>query len=409
MQAEIIATGSELMLGEQVDTNSSYVARRLREIGLPLVYVTLVGDDEPRMADVIRIALSRSDVVILGGGLGPTVDDVTRPAAARALGRELVYRPELYAQIEARFRAFGRIPTENNRQQAYIPDGAQPIENPVGTAPGFFVEHAGRLIFSLPGVPRELMHLLDSVVIPYLQTKLDLRDVIVVRTLHTIGEGESRIDALIADLEQSANPAIGLSAKQGQVDVRLTARAGSRDEAQAMLADMESRLRERIGKWIFGVDDETLEEIIAALLAHRRLTLATVELNTGGTISGRLTYNAAAQPLREAYRGGLVLSDADALHKTLDVDDDPAGQVAVVTRAAERVRKIHGTSLGLGVMLRNATPDGEPGVSMLIGLVSDDTAKTLERRYGGHTALAAQWAASLALGLLWRYLRAEHD
>jgi len=409
MQAEIIATGSELMLGEQVDTNSPYIARRLREIGLSLVYTTHVGDDEPRMAEAIRIALSRSDVVILGGGLGPTVDDVTRAAAARALGRKLVYHPELYAQIEARFKAFGRTPTENNRQQAYIPDGAQPIENPVGTAPGFLVEHEGRLIFSLPGVPRELMHLLDNVVIPHLQTKLDLRDVIVVRTLHTIGEGESRIDSLIADLEQSANPAIGLSAKQGQVDVRLTARAGSRDEAHALLADMESRLRERIGKWVFGVDDETLEGIIAALLAQRRLTLATVELNTGGTISGRLTYNAAAQPLREAYRGGLVLSDVNALRKTLDVTDDPAGHLAVVVRAAERVRKIHGTSLGLGVMLRDAVPDGGPGVSMLIALVSDTEAKSIERRYGGHTALAAQWAASLALGLLWRYLKAEYD
>ncbi len=404
MHAELIATGSELMLGEQVDTNSPYIARQLREIGLPLTYVTQVGDDEPRLTEAIRMALSRSDIVIIGGGLGPTADDVTRPAVARAVGRELVFRPDLLAQIEARFRAFGRTMSENNRRQAYVPEQALPIENPVGTAPAFIVEHEGRAIICLPGVPREMMHLLDHTVIPYLRAKFNLNEAILVRTLHTIGEGESRIDALIADLEQSTNPAIGLSAKAGQVDVRLVARANRRDEAQAMLAAMESKVRERIGAWIFGVDDESLERVIAGRLADRRLTLATVELNTGGTISSRLTQREAAGPsMSEVFRGGLVLSDANALRKTLDVDVEPAEQLAVVTRAAQRVRTIHGTTLGLAAMLRDA-PDG-PGVQMVVALVADDRSETLERRYGGHSGLAAQWTASLALGLLWRHLK----
>jgi nicotinamide-nucleotide amidase len=403
MQAEIIATGSELMLGEQVDTNSPHIARKLRDIGLPLVYTTHVGDDEPRLVEAIRLALSRSDVIVIGGGLGPTVDDVTRPAVARATGRSLVFRPDLLAQIEARFKAFGRPMSDNNRQQAYVPDGAQPIENPVGTAPAFLVEHEGRAIVCLPGVSREMMYLLDHAVLPYLKTRFGLGDAIVVRTLHTVGEGESRLDALIADLEQSANPAIGLSAKTGQIDVRLAATAGSREEAQALLALMEDRVRERIGKFVFGADDETLEGVIAAHLADRRQTLATVELNTGGALSSRLTQREAAHAMSAVFRGGLVLPDASALRTTLDVEGEPGGQAAMAIRAAKRVRARHDATLGLAAMLRDA-PDG-PGVEMVAALAFGDETKTLERRFGGHPGLAAQWTAALSLGMLWRYLR----
>ena len=404
MHAEIIATGSELILGEQVDTNSPYIARKLREIGLGLAYVTLVGDDEPRMVEAIRAALSRSDVVLITGGLGPTVDDVTRSAVARAVGRELVFRPELLEQIEARFRAFGRKMSENNRRQAYVPDGAQPIENPVGTAPAFIVELAGRAIICLPGVPREMMHLLEHAALPYLAAKYALHSAILVRTLRTVGEGESRIDALIADLEQSANPVIGLSAKAGQVDVRLVATAASRAEAQAMLAEMESKVRERIGAVIFGADQDTLEGVIAALLIERQHSLATVELNTGGVLGSRLTSRETAGPAAGVvFRGALVLSDPSALSKTLDVEPVSPEATGVVTRAAQRVRQIHDTTLGLALILRE-TPD-EPGLRITAALVSDSGSETLERSYGGHTGLAAQWSASLALGMMWRYLK----
>ncbi len=404
MHAEIIATGSELMLGEQVDTNSSHVARKFREIGLALAYVTLVGDDEPRMVEAIQTALSRSDVILITGGLGPTVDDVTRSAVARAVGRELVFRPELLEQIEARFRAFGRKMSENNRRQAYVPEGAQPIENPVGTAPAFIIEHEGRAIVCLPGVPREMMVLLEQAALPYLTAKYPRQGVIVVRTLRTVGEGESRIDALIADLEQSANPAIGLSAKAGQVDVRLAATAASREEAHALLSEMESKVRERIGAVIFGADEETLEDVIAALLFKRKHSLATVEMNTGGALSSRMTSRDAAGPAaKAAFRGALVLPDPGALSKSLDVEPAPTETIAVMTRAARRIRKIHGATLGLAVMLRDA-PDG-PGMQIYASLDSDTGHETLERSYGGHTALAAQWCASLALGMVWRFLK----
>src|SRR5512147_721212 len=186
MHAEIIATGSELLLGEVVDTNSTYIARRLREIGLNLYFKTVVGDNEQRMEEALRIALNRSDVIITTGGLGPTVDDVTRPAVARAVKRELIFSEELLAQIQARFRAYGSpqgAPIgENNRRQAYLPQDAIPIENPVGTAPCFIVEQGDQLIISLPGVPREMEYLTDHVVLPYLKDKLRLTDVILIRT-----------------------------------------------------------------------------------------------------------------------------------------------------------------------------------------------------------------------------------
>ena len=403
MAVEIIATGSELLLGEQVDTNSAYIARRLREIGLPVHYKTVVGDNEDHMVDAIRIALARADVIVIGGGLGPTLDDVTRPAVARALGRELVFRQDLLDQIEARFRAYGRTMGENNRRQAYVPDGAEPIPNPVGTAPAFRIEHEGRVIVSLPGVPREMEYLLEQAVIPYLKITLNLQRVMVVRTLHTVGEGESRLDALIEDLQQSTNPVFGLSAKSGQVDVRLTATASSLEEAQRLLVEMEGKVRERIGKWIFGADDDTLEGVIVKLMSERHHTLATVELDTGGVISSRLTSSKTAGLSSAAFAGGLVLSDPAALSKTLSVEVDPVEHVAVMARAAQRIRAIHTTTLGLAVMLQAL---GEtPGIKMYAALAFDGGTQTADRSFGGHAGLAPQFASALALGLLWRHLR----
>src|SRR5512137_204261 len=288
MHAEIIATGSELLLGEVVDTNSTYIARGLRAIGLNLYYKTVVGDNEQRMEEALRIALNRSDVIITTGGLGPTVDDVTRPAVARAVGRELIFSAELLAQIQARFRAYGVPMGENNRRQAYLPHGAIPIENPVGTAPSFIVEQDGHLIISLPGVPRVMEYLMEHAVLPYLKDRLPLTDVILIRTLHTVGQGESRIDEAIGDLETSPNPTVGLSAKAGQVDIRITSKAATREAAAALNAQMEQRARDKVGQYIFGTDEETLESVVAHLLLEHQLTLASVESGTGGMLGGRL-------------------------------------------------------------------------------------------------------------------------
>ncbi len=382
MHAEIIATGSELLLGEVVDTNSTYIARKLREIGLNLYFKTVVGDNEQRMAEALQIALNRSDVIITTGGLGPTVDDVTRPAVARAVGRELIFSEELLAQIQARFRAFGSPMGENNKRQAYLPQDATPLENPVGTAPCFIVEHHGSLIISLPGVPREMEYLMEQAVLPYLKTKLNLTEVILIRTLHTVGQGESRIDELIGDWETSSNPTVGLSAKAGQVDIRITAKAATREEAGALNAVMEQRVRERVGKYIFGADDDTLETVVARLLTERQLSLSSLESGTGGSLSGRLA------GMGSVFRGGITVADR--------IWDD----LAEVGEAARRIRSEQASDLGLAAVVYSV-PESR-GLKLMIALATGADVKTFERGFGGHHALAGQWASTAALGLVWR-------
>ena len=387
MHAEIIATGSELLLGEVVDTNSTYIARRLREIGLNLFFKTVVGDNEQRMEEALRIALNRSDVIITTGGLGPTVDDVTRPAVARAVERELIFREDLLEQIQARFRAYGSPMGENNRRQAYVPQDALPIENPVGTAPSFIVKHAGRLIISLPGVPREMEYLMEHAVLPYLKQELHLTDVILIRTLHTLGQGESRIDEAIGELELETNPTVGLSAKAGQVDIRITVKAATRVEAAALNAAMEQRVREKVGQYVFGVDDETLENVVAQLLIARGLSLASVETGTGGLLSGRLAH------LGGVFHGGVILADGALI------------DVAAVTETAQHIRAERGSDLGLCAAVIDV-PE-QRGLKLMIALAMSDDVKTVERGFGGHSALAGQWASTAALGLLWRVLKDE--
>ncbi len=225
--AEIITIGTEILLGEIIDTNATYIARELRRIGMDLYRKTSVGDNAERIAQAIREALQRCDVVITTGGLGPTVDDPTREAVALAFGVQTEFRPELWEQIQARFARFGRQPTENNKRQAYIPQGAHPIENPVGTAPCFRMEGEGGTVISLPGVPREMEHLMQNAVLPHLRQRYPDLGVIKARVLHTAGAGESNIDALIGDLEELTNPTVGLDAASGQVDVRIRAKPGS--------------------------------------------------------------------------------------------------------------------------------------------------------------------------------------
>jgi nicotinamide-nucleotide amidase len=400
MHAEIIVTGSELLLGEIVDTNSAFIARKLREIGLNLFYKTIVGDNAERMIEALQIALNRSDVIITTGGLGPTVDDVTRSAVARAIGAELEFRPDLLEQIETRFRAYNAPMSENNKQQAYIPVGATPIHNPVGTAPCFSVEYQGKLIISLPGVPREMEYLIEQTVIPFLKEKLDLHAVIVVRTLHVVSVGESRIDMAIGDLEKLTNPTVGLSAKAGQIDIRIAAKAATRSGAERLNAEVEQQVRERVGENIFGADEDVLEGVIAGLLADQHTTLASVELGTGGLIGGRLS---GAQ--NQSFRGGLVLSDYKALHRSLvNAQDDEANQSAVI-EAARGIREVHKSDLGLAAMLRESA--NHQGLRLFTALVTRDNSETLLRGFGGHSGLAAQWASNIALGLVWKFLKAR--
>lgn len=262
-QAEIITIGTELLLGEIQDTNTRFLARHLRQIGVDLYRVTTVGDNVLRIAEMIRESLMRADIVITTGGLGPTIDDPTRNAAAVAFNVEMVFHTDLWQQIEKRFGLRGIVPTENNQKQAYLPANAVAIHNPVGTAPAFYIPDHEKIVICLPGVPGEMETIFSETIISLLTEKYALSQVIKPRVIHTSGIGESVIDDLIADLESNSNPTVGLSAHPGRVDIRITAKANSEVEAEELIRGVESIICQRLAGCIYGIDDDTLLQVIA--------------------------------------------------------------------------------------------------------------------------------------------------
>lgn len=349
MHAEIVMIGTELLLGEIVDTNANLLARMLREIGLDLYYKTTVGDNEARITEVLNLALDRSDVVITSGGLGPTVDDMTRQAVANATGRKLVYSKELEAQIAARFRSFGREMADNNKRQAYIPEGAIPLPNAAGTAPCFLSEDVrGRgFIVSLPGVPRELEYMMTHTVVPLLVERMGGAKVTKIRILRTCAVGESDVDRAIGDLMTGRNPTVGLAAHPGQTDVRITAKADTEAEAEALIAPLEANLRERLGVAIYGVDKETVPEVVGRLLVEKGLTLAVIDTLT----SGRLT-----RELAEAGFAHLLLTDlhpaslAEALQEAglnANPDTESTDSLGLAATLAQTIAPANGVGLAL--------------------------------------------------------------
>ncbi len=374
--AEIITIGTEILLGEIVDTNARHIARSLREAGIDLYRKTTVGDNPNRIAQAIQQAMERCDIIITTGGLGPTVDDPTREAVALAIGAPTEFRPELWEQIQARFRRFNRQPTENNKRQAYVPQGAIAVENPVGTAPAFIVETTNHTILALPGVPHEMEYLMKHKVLPYLNERYKLSGVIKSRTLHTSGAGELQIDDLIGDLERLSNPTVGLAAHAGQVDVRITVKASSEDEGNQMIRGMEETLRQRLGQWIYGVDQETLEETALRAVEHKGWSLAVLEAGLGGS----LTCHLAA--IRGAFLGGEVLAG------TLAPDE--------LLALTEQYRQVRQAQVGLGVAIR----PGPEKQEVYLALITPQGKQQLNRPYGGPPENTAQWAMNYALDLI---------
>ena len=391
MRAEIVTTGTELLLGQIDDTNATYLARQLRDLGIDLFFRTTVGDNERRIAQVLEQALARADLIITTGGLGPTVDDVTREAVARATGHPLVLHPDLLAQIEAFFARFGSTMSANNRRQANLPEGCIPIENPVGTAPAFIVEDERGTIITLPGVPREMRYLMVNAVIPYLQQRLGKQDVLVTRILRTVALGESHIDNTIADLETSSNPTVGLSAHPGQTDVRIVAKAPTRAEAEALVADFEAKIRRRLGAAIYATGDASLEAVIASLLQQRGATLAVAETLTQGELTRRLS----AHP--EAFRGGHVAAEGQALSRPLGLEGtDLTGEPGAVA-LAEGVRRVWNASHGLVVV-------GDQGERAWVAVATEDGRDTRRLRFRGRDLRARVWTTTLSLEFLRRLL-----
>jgi nicotinamide-nucleotide amidase len=354
--AEIVTTGTEILLGDIVDTNAAWIAQQLRDVGVNLYYKTTVGDNEVRLRGVLEQGIGRSDVIIVTGGLGPTVDDITRQAVANATQRPLRRHDDAMAQLEARFLRFGSKMTENNRQQAFIPEGATLIPNPVGTAPGFIAEAGRCAIVALPGVPSEMKHLMNETVLPWLRARAG-GAVIRRRILRTIGIGESTIDSQLDDLERQSNPTVGLAAHLGQADVRIAARADSDAAAERMLDEVEAEVRRRIGDYIYSTTPgETFEAVVCRRLLASGLRIALLETNTGGAIARRL---AAATTGESPVVMALVAMDPgmpEAVGRILAQASKPAEEI--VRRAAVALREVSGADINIAIIGTTGASEG---------------------------------------------------
>ena len=382
--AEIITIGTEILLGEIVDTNARFIARQLRDAGIDLYRKTTVGDNANRIATAIQQAMESSDIIITTGGLGPTIDDPTREAVALALETETEYRPELWEQIKARFERFGRIPTGNNKRQAYVPIGAIAVENPVGTAPAFISERDMCSIIALPGVPREMEYLLMNTVLPYLKERYSFTGIIKARIIHTAGIGESQIDEMITDLETLHNPTVGLAAHSGQVDVRITAKADTEPEADVLIKEIEIQLRRRLGDWIYGADEETLEKAALQKLQKKGWRLTVVEAGLGGELIRRLASGSedSDPSLNNIFLGGEALADAPDSDKLMSF--------------VSAYHQTHQAEVCLGVAIQR----GHVKQNVHMVLITPEGAQKFSRPYGGPPGNTSRWALNHSLDVI---------
>ena len=353
--AEIITIGTELLLGEIVDTNTRYIARVLRGMGVDLFRTITIGDNIERIADAIRNSMKRAEIVITTGGLGPTVDDPTREAVARAAGVDLEFREDLWEQVVETISRYGRKPSENQKRQAYAPKGALGIKNPVGTAPCFIVENPplpageGRVrecvVISLPGVPNEMEHILHESVIPYLQKRFDLKEIIKIKVLHCAGLGEGMIDEKIADLEKLSNPTVGLAAHTGVVDIRIAAKAKNEAAADEMIANIERNVRERLGEAVFGADEDKLEDAALNAVAGRGWSLIGLESNLNGLLARKIPHTASASNLQspdllKSLREARASSNSDAALGIVLNQESRSADFALITPKGEKTHRI---------------------------------------------------------------------
>ena len=349
VKAEIISIGSELLLGQIVDTNASWMAQRLTGVGVDLHYKTTVGDNPGRMKEVLSTAINRSDIVITGGGLGPTQDDITREIIAEVLGVALVRDSGLVKQIDERFQSRGLIMTSNNARQADIPEGSIPIENPNGTAPAFFSEYNQSVVIALPGVPFEMKWLFDNEVTPYLRRKFDLKQLITYRILKVADIGESAVDDRIGDLiANSKNPTVGVLAHPGQVDVRITAKANNLSEAQDLIRPTEKKIRDLLGENIFAEDEETLPGVVTKLLHENNFSLSVCEDVTGG-IAYQMIFDASGGDFFEGLIVNHELEDSKISRMIPNYENLHKGSQEMADQMAIMMREKSKSEIGLAI------------------------------------------------------------
>ncbi|HEV2461350.1 MAG TPA: competence/damage-inducible protein A [Ktedonobacterales bacterium] len=408
MRAEILSIGTELLLGQITDTNATYLAQQLATLGIDLYFVSEVGDNLDRLAETLRRARERSDLVIMTGGLGPTEDDLSREAMAAVLGETPTIDPRLEADLRAFFAGRGIAMPERNVKQAWVIPSVTPLPNPVGTAPGWWAERDGKIVVAMPGVPSEMRRMWENEVLPRLRPRTGA--VLVTRNLRVAGLGESTVEERLQPLLRSDNPTVATYAKADAVDVRITAKATSEDEARAAVAAIEEQARALLGAHVFGVDRDTPQSVVLALLIERGLTLATMESITGGLLTSLLTDVPGSS---NAFVGGLVAYSNMAKEQWgVPAETIAAFRAISVETAhamAQAARSQLGANLGVGItgVAGPDTQEDEPVGTVHIAVASAErTSDTSQRFWGARTEIKSRTAYT-ALSLLRLHLLRE--
>ena len=408
MRCEVVAVGTELLLGQIVDTNSAWIGEHLALIGVDSHFQTKVGDNQARIVLAIREALARSDAVVVCGGLGPTQDDITRDAIAEVMNVALRRDPEMIETIRGFFGARGREMADSNKRQADIPEGATFIPQRRGTAPGLICPVGHKVVYAVPGVPHEMVEMMERAVLPDLRGRSGEQAVILSRTLRTWGLAESTLAEMIsARVDTQTNPTIAFLASGIEgIKVRLTAKAPDEAAARQLLAAEEQEVRGLLGDIVFGVDDETMEDAVAALLKAHRLTLGVGESLTGGLLGSRLT---AAEGATDFFRGSVVAYQSEVKFELLGVPEGPVVSEQAALAMAEGAAKVLGADVGIGVtgVAGPAEQEGQPVGTVFMAVTVDGDTQAVHVRLPGQRDQVRQFACISVLDFLRRRLLAR--
>jgi nicotinamide-nucleotide amidase len=408
MNAEILAVGTELLMGQIANTNAQYISKKLNDIGVNVYYHSVVGDNPIRLKDSLLAALKRSDLVVMTGGLGPTQDDITKETVSEVLGKKLVLHEESLERIKTFFNRINRKMTDNNVKQAYLPEGCIVVENNNGTAPGCIVENNGKIVVMLPGPPPEMIPMLDDTVIPYLREKSEYR--IVSKYLRVFGIGESQLEELIMDLiDKQERVTIATYAKDGQVTVRLTAKSKKEDEGLCEILPLQNEIASRLKDALYSTENEELEFVASKMLLDNNITIATAESCTGGLISTRLT---DIPGISKVFKRGIISYSNESKIENLGVRPETLERYGAVSsqtaiEMAEGVKKIASTDIGIAVT-GIAGPDGgtdeKPVGLIYIALAHNSGTETRELRLTGNRIRIRNMTSLNAFDMIRKYV-----
>jgi nicotinamide-nucleotide amidase len=386
MNSEILAVGTEILMGQIANTNAQYISRRLQDIGINVYYHSVVGDNPERLQKTLNLALSRSNVIILTGGLGPTQDDLTKETVAKAVGKKLILDEQSLQEIRELFKSRAWEMSENNIRQAYFPEGSLVLRNPYGTAPGCIIEFEGKILVMLPGPPSEMKPMFEEYVLPFLEEKSKFR--IVSRYIRVFGLGEAAVEDRLLDLiKAQTNPTIATYAGDGEVAIRLTWRY-EKDSREDLDLSVEREICKRLGNKIYACENKNLEEVVGNLLIEKNTSLALVETFTGGSISAALTKRAEVSKL---FKQGCVLSK-----KIISKEE--------AVKTAQQIREKADTDLGLAVLAPVEAGTEKEGLDAYLALASAEKVESEAVKFFGNQERRRRRMLLQALNMIREFL-----